>query len=50
MSKFTPSPWVVDESRYAGSINRLEPFRHIGMVSQYRMTLQDKEETRPTPS
>ncbi len=33
--KHTPGPWVVDESRYDGSINRLDPFRHIGMVSQF---------------
>ena len=38
MSEFkgTPGPWVVDESRHEGSINRLEPFRHIGMVSQFQ--------------
>ena len=34
--KHTPGPWVVDESRHDGSINRLEPFRHIGMCSQYQ--------------
>ena len=34
--KFTPGPWVVDESRHEGSINRLEPFRHIGMVSGFQ--------------
>ena len=34
--KFTPGPWVVDESWHDGSINRLEPYRHIGMVSQYQ--------------
>lgn len=44
MQKFTPGPWAVDESRYAGSINRLEPFRHIGMVSQYQMNADDKQE------
>lgn len=44
MHKFTPGPWIVDESRYAGSINRLEPFRHIGMVSQYQMNADDQKE------
>jgi hypothetical protein len=34
--KFTPGPWVVDESRHEGSVNRLEPFRHIGMVSGFQ--------------
>lgn len=34
-NKFTPGPWVVDNSRHEGSINRLEPFRHIGMVSGF---------------
>lgn len=36
IGKHTPGPWVVDESRHEGSINRLEPFRHIGMVSLFQ--------------
>lgn len=44
MSKHTPGPWVVDESRHDGAINRLEPFRHIGMVSAYREKPGDREE------
>ncbi|WP_095067829.1 hypothetical protein [Pseudomonas sp. Irchel 3A18] len=35
MTKHTPGPWAVDESRHEGAINRKDPFRHIGMVSQF---------------
>lgn len=35
MSKFTPGPWCVDNSRHEGSINRIQPFSHIGMVSNF---------------
>jgi hypothetical protein len=35
MQKFTPGPWAVDNSRHEGSINRMEPLRHIGMVSNF---------------
>ena len=45
-NKFTPGPWSLDESRHAGCINRLNPFRHIGMVSAYQATKEDKEENR----
>lgn len=44
--KGTPGPWALDESRHEGSINRLEPFRHIGMVSAYRADSTDAEENR----
>lgn len=43
-SKFTPGPWVVDESRHDGCINRLEPFRHIGMVSQFQHDASSRAE------
>lgn len=42
--RFTPGPWVVDESRYEGSVNRLEPFRHIGMVSQFQHDAESREQ------
>lgn len=45
-NKFTPGPWSLDESRHAGCINSLNPFRHIGMVSAYQATKEDKEENR----
>ena len=45
-NKFTKGPWSLDESRHAGCINRLNPFRHIGMVSAYQATKEDKEENR----
>lgn len=45
-NKFTPGPWSLDESRHDGCINRLNPFRHIGMVSAYQATKEDKEENR----
>lgn len=45
-NKFTPGPWSLDESRHAGCINRLDPFRHIAMVSAYQATKEDKEENR----
>lgn len=35
MPKFTPGPWCVDNSRHEGSVNRMDPFRHIGMVSNF---------------
>lgn len=41
---YTKGPWVVDESRHEGCINRLEPFRHIGMVSVYQAKPEDREE------
>lgn len=44
MNKFTSGEWVVDESRHDGCINRLEPFRHIGMVSGYQMAEGDRAE------
>lgn len=46
MSEFkgTPGPWVVDESRHEGSINRLDPFRHIGMVSQFQYDTSSRAE------
>lgn len=44
MSKHTSGEWVVDESRHDGCINRLEPFRHIGMVSSYQAVKGDREE------
>jgi len=46
MSEFkgTPGPWVVDESRHDGCINRIAPFRHIGMASGYQIKAGDREE------
>lgn len=44
MSKHTPGPWAVDESRHDGCINRIEPFRHIGMASGYQVNPGDREE------
>jgi hypothetical protein len=44
--KHTPGPWALDESRYEGCINRIEPFRHIGMVSAYREQGDDPLENR----
>lgn len=44
MSKFTPGPWSVDNSRHEGSINRMEPFRHIGMVSNFLHDHSSREE------
>lgn len=46
MSEFkgTPGPWVIDESRHDGCINRIAPFRHIGMASGYQVKPGDREE------
>lgn len=44
MSKHTPGPWAVDESRHDGCINRIKPFRHIGMASGYKVKPGDPEE------
>lgn len=41
---YTKGPWSVDESRHDGCVNRLEPFRHIGMVSTYQDKPEDREE------
>jgi len=40
----TKGKWVLDESRHDGSINVLDPFRHIAMVSQYRAKVGDQAE------
>lgn len=44
MSQYTKGEWVVDESRHDGCINVLEPFRHVAMVSQYRVKPEDLDE------
>lgn len=40
----TKGSWVLDESRHDGCINRLDPFRHIAMVSGYQMHEGDRAE------
>lgn len=44
MNGHTPGPWALDESRHEGSINRMEPFRHIGMVSLFQHDHTSKAE------
>lgn len=44
MGNHTSGEWIVDESRHDGCINRLEPFRHIAMVSAYQAVAGDREE------
>ena len=44
MSNHTKGPWVVDEIWHLGCVNRLDPFRHIAMVSEYQTQPGDREE------
>lgn len=44
MDKFTPGPWSVDNSCYEGPINRMEPFRDIGMVINHLHDQSSREE------